>query len=323
MSKPYSVLVSDPIAQEGVAVLEQSGIFDRVDVKTGLAPADLHRILPSYDALLVRSMTKVKAETLQCAPRLRVIGRAGAGVDNVDVAAATANRTLVMNTPGGNNNAVAELVLAMLFAIARKLPEANQSTKAGRWEKAKFIGVELQGRTLGVVGLGAIGGIVARKASALGMKVVACDPVMTAQQAAGLGATLLSFDAVVAQADAVTVHVPLTTTTRGLFGAEVFARMKRGAWFIDAARGGIAVEADLLAALESGQVGFAALDVFAEEPTPANNPLLGLPQVLCTPHIGASTREAQDNVGIQIAHQVVNYLRDGTVENAVNQVATR
>ncbi len=317
MSK-FRVLVSDPIAPQGVELLKQSGIIE-VDVKTGLSPDQFNAIIGDYDALLVRSMTKVKAESFGFAKKLKVIGRAGAGVDNVDVPAATANGTLVMNTPGGNNNAVAELALGYLFALARKLTEANQSTKSGKWEKSKFLGVELQGRTLGVVGLGAIGKIVARKAQALGMKVVAYDPQLTAAQAGELGVQLLELPALLALADAVTLHVPLLATTRGWFDAKILGQMKKGAWLIDAARGGIVVEADLLQALESGQVGAAALDVFAQEPTPADNPLLAHPRVLCTPHIGASTVEAQDNVGIQIAEQVVRYLRDGIVENAVNQ----
>lgn len=321
MSSQYKALVSDPLAPEGVALLEHSGLFVRVDVKTGLDAASLHAILPEYDALLIRSMTKIKAETLNHAKRLRVIGRAGAGVDNVDVPACTAKKVLVMNTPGGNNNAVAELALGMLFAIARKLCEANASTKAGKWEKSKFMGGELQGRTLGVVGLGAIGAIVSRKAAALGMHVMACDPAATERRARELGATLVDFETLLHKSDAVSVHVPLADATRHMFDAAAFAKMKKGAWFVDCARGDIAVEADLVAALQSGQLGYAAIDVFAQEPTPADNPLLALPNVLCTPHIGASTREAQDNVGIQIAQQVIRYLRDGVIENAVNTIA--
>ncbi len=314
-------LVSDPIAAEGVQVLQQSGLFDRVDVKTGLPGAELRAILPEYDALLVRSMTKVRADEFACAPRLKVVGRAGAGVDNVDVKAATANHTLVMNTPGGNNNAVAELVLGFLFALARGLPDATHSTRAGQWEKSRFVGREIEGRTLGIVGMGAIGRIVARKADALGMKVIGHDPGLDDARIAALGAEPRSFDALLAQSDAITVHVPLLPQTRGLFGAAAFAKCKPGAWLVHAARGGIVVEADLLAALDSGQIGAAALDVFVEEPVPADHPLLRHPNVLATPHIGASTREAQDKVGVQIAHQVVRYLRDGVAENAVNTVA--
>ena len=317
----FKALVSDPIAKEGVAVLEQSGIFSQVDVKTGLAPADFHAILPQYDALLVRSMTKVKADSFGHAGNLKVIGRAGAGVDNVDVPAATANRTLVMNTPGGNNNAVAELVLGFLFALARKLAEANASTKGGKWEKSKFIGGEVEGRTLGVIGMGAIGRIVARKAQALGMTVLGFDPALDSDQIRALGASPLSFDDVLAQADVITIHVPLLPATQNLFGTETFAKMKQGAWLIQASRGGVVNEAELLLALNVGQIGAAALDVFAQEPTPADNPLLSHPNVIATPHIGASTREAQDNVGIQIAHQVVKFLRDGVAENAVNSVS--
>lgn len=320
MSSQFKVLVADPIASEGVAVLQQSGIFSQVDVNTGLKPEELHAILPQYHALLVRSMTKVKAETLTFANNLKVIGRAGAGVDNVDVPAATANGTLVMNTPGGNNNAVAELTLAMLFALARKLTEAVASTKAGKWEKSKFLGAELQGRILGVVGLGAIGKIVARKADALGMKVIAFDPLVSAEDAAAVGAEWLPLHDLLARADAVTLHLPLNAATRGLFDAAQLANCKRGAWLVNVARGGVVVEADLVEALRSGQIGAAALDVFEAEPTAPDNLLLTMNNVIATPHIGASTREAQDNVGIQIAHQVVRYLRDGVIENPVNQV---
>ncbi len=320
MSSQFKVLVSDPIASEGVAVLQQAGIFSQVDVKTGLKPEELHAILPQYDALLVRSMTKVKAETFAFAKNLKVIGRAGAGVDNVDVPAATANGTLVMNTPGGNNNAVAELALGLLFALARKLPEAVSSTKSGKWEKSKFLGAELQGRVLGVVGLGAIGKIVARKADALGMTVIAYDPLVSVEDAAALGAEWAPLNDLLARADAITLHLPLNSSTRGLFDAAQLANCKRGAWLINAARGGIVVEADLVGALQSGQIGAAALDVFEAEPTAPDNPLLSLSNVIATPHIGASTREAQDNVGIQIAHQVVKYLRDGVIENPVNTI---
>lgn len=315
------VLVSDPIAKEGVAALQQSGLFAAVDVKTGLAPADFHAILPAYDALVVRSMTKVKAESFAFAPKLRVIGRAGAGVDNVDVKAATANKTLVMNTPGGNNNAVAELVLGYLFALARHIPAAAVSTAGGKWEKSRFLGQEIEGRTLGVVGLGAIGRIVARKAGLLGMKVIGFDPGLDAAEVQKRGAKAVTFDDLLAQADAVTLHLPLLPATAGLFNAATFAKMKKGAWLLQAARGGIVVETDLLAALDSGQVGAAALDVFTEEPTPAENPLLKHPNLLATPHIGASTREAQDKVGVQIAQQIVRYFQDGVAENAVNAIA--
>ncbi len=320
MLQKFKVLVSDPIAAEGVVVLEKSGLFDQVDVRTGLNPDELHAILPQYHALVIRSMTKVKSETLRFAPQLKVIGRAGAGVDNVDVAAATANGTLVMNTPGGNNNAVAELALGLLFALARRLSDANLSTKAGKWEKSKFLGVELQGRTLGVVGMGGIGRIVARKAAALGMHVIGYDPVVSEDEMAIHGAKKAELGELLAQADAVSLHLPLLPATRGLFNASNLAQMKRGAWLVNASRGGIVVEADLLEALQKGQLGAAAIDVYENEPTAADNPLLALPNVVATPHIGASTREAQDNVGIQIAHQVVNYLRDGTLESAVNRL---
>ncbi len=318
--KQFRILVSDPVAADAVDVLRESNICD-VDVKTGLKPDEFNAIIGDYDGLVVRSMTKVKADSFVFAKKLKVIGRAGAGVDNVDVPAATANGTIVMNTPGGNQNAVAELVLGYLFALARSIPAASASTKGGKWEKSKFLGQEIEGKTLGIVGLGAIGKIVARKAGALGMKVLGYDPMLTAEQAQDIGAQYVSLDDLLAQSDAVTIHVPLITSTKGLFDKAAFAKMKKGAWLIDAARGGIVVESDLADALQSGHLGAAAMDVFEAEPTPADNPLFSQVNLLASPHIGASTVQAQDNVGIQIAHQIVAFLRDGVAQNAVNRLA--
>lgn len=318
--KQFRILVSDPVAADAVDVLRQSNICE-VDVKTGLKPDEFNAIIGDYDGLVVRSMTKVKADSFVFAKKLKVIGRAGAGVDNVDVPAATANGTIVMNTPGGNQNAVAELVLGYLFALARSIPAASASTKGGKWEKSKFLGQEIEGKTLGIVGLGAIGKIVARKAGALGMKVLGYDPMLTAEQAHDIGAHYVSLDDLLAQSDAVTIHVPLINSTKGLFNKAAFAKMKKGAWLIDAARGGIVVESDLAEALQSGHLGAAAMDVFEAEPTPADNPLFSQVNLLASPHIGASTVQAQDNVGIQIAHQIVTFLRDGVAQNAVNQLA--
>lgn len=319
MSSLYRVLVSDPIAEEGLEVLRLSGICE-VDVRTGLAPADFHAIIGEYDALVVRSMTKVKADAFPLAKRLKVIGRAGAGVDNVDVPAATAHRTLVMNTPAGNNVSVAELVIGHLFALARHIPQATASVKSGKWQKSKFLGQEVQGQTLGILGLGAIGRIVAQKAHALGLHVIGHDPLVTAEQARGFGVQWLDFDAMLGGCNFLSVHVPLVGTTRGLLNTSVLAKMKRGAFLINASRGGIVVERDLLEALSGGHLAGAALDVFELEPADPQNPLLGLDNVICTPHLGASTVQAQDKVGVQIAHQIVEFLRDGTVTNAVNQL---
>lgn len=310
------VLVADKVAAESVAVLEAAGLV--VDVRTGLTPEALAAAIGDYDALVVRSATQARGEAFwKAATRLRVIGRAGAGVDNIDVAAASAHGTVVMNTPGGNNNAVAELVLGMMLALARHLVRADGGMKAGRWEKNALMGEEIEGKTLGVIGLGAIGQIVARKADALGMTVIAYDPVTGADAAAAVGARLLTLDEVLAAADVLTVHVPLLPQTRNLLDAAALARTKRGAWLIDCARGGIVDEAALLAALETGQIGAAALDVFATEPVPSDDALSRHPRVLATPHIGASTRQAQDKVGVQIAEQIVTYLRDGVAHNAV------
>jgi D-3-phosphoglycerate dehydrogenase len=319
MTTLYRVLVSDPIAQEGVEVLRQSGIC-HVDVKTGLKPDEFNAIIGQYDALVVRSMTKVKEPAIALATRLKVIGRAGAGVDNVDVPAATAHGTLVMNTPAGNNLSVAELVIGHVFALARHIPQATASVKAGKWEKAKFMGQEVQGQILGILGLGAIGRIVAEKAHCLGLRVIGHDPLVTPEQAHSFGVQWVDFDHLMGGCNFLTVHVPLVSSTRGMVNAAALAKMRIGAYLIDAARGGIVVEKDLYEALTSGHLAGAALDVFEQEPTDKANPLLTLDNVICTPHLGASTVQAQDKVGVQIAHQIVQFLRDGTIINAVNQL---
>lgn len=314
----FHVLVSDSIAAEGVDVLRNSGVCE-VDVKVGLKPAELHEIIGNYDALVIRSATKVTAETFGFAKKLKAIGRAGAGVDNVDVPAATTNKTVVMNTPAGNNLSVAELAIGHMFGLLRRIPEASASTKAGKWEKAKLMGQELTGKTVGILGLGGIGKIVAKKANALDTKVIGHDPVVTAEQAKALGVEWVSFDDLLAKADILTIHVPLNGATRGLLNKAAFDKAKKGLMLINASRGGIVVEADLVEALQNGQVGAAAVDVFEAEPTDPQNPLFAFPNVVCTPHLGASTVQAQDNVGVQIAHQIVEFLRDGTIVNAVNK----
>ena len=314
MTTKLRVLVGDKIAEEGVQTLRDAGI--EVDVRVGLTPDELAAVIGQYDGLVVRSACKARGEAFWAgaAGALRAIGRAGSGVDNIDLVAASANGTLVMNTPGGNNNAVAELVLGMMFALGRQLVRADVGMKAGRWEKSALMGDEIEGKTIGIVGLGAIGRIVARKAGALGMRVVAYDPVVDAENAAAAGATLLDLDALLATSDVVTLHVPLLAATKHLMNAERLAKMKQGAWLIDAARGGIVDEAALIASLDAGHLGAAAMDVFDAEPVAAND-------ALATPHIGASTRQAQDKVGVQIAEQIAAYLLHGQVQFAVNEIA--
>ncbi len=310
------VLVADDLSAHCVEILKAGGL--EVDVKTRLSLEELARILGEYDGLIVRSATKVTKAALERAGRLKVIGRAGIGLDNVDLAAASARGIVVMSTPGGNTITTAEHTIAMMLALCRHIPQATASCKAGTWEKNRFIGVEVFNKTLGIVGLGNIGQIVADRALGLKMKVVAHDPFLSLERARSLGVELVDLDTLLARADILTVHTPLTAETRGLIGARALARATRGILVINCARGGIVDEAVLAAAIESGQVRGAALDVFEQEPPPPDHPLLKLPQVICTPHLGASTAEAQENVAIAIAEQVVGYLVHGQVANAVN-----
>lgn len=310
------VLVSDDLSPEAVRILRDGG-FD-VDVKVGLAPADLEAIIGQYEALAVRSATKVTAKLLEKAERLRVVGRAGIGVDNVDLDAATRRGVVVMNTPGGSSVTVAELALAMILSLSRHVPSATASVKAGKWEKKRFQGRELAGKTLGVVGIGNIGSVLVDRALAMKMRVVAYDPFITAEAAAKMGATLVELDALWREADVVSLHLPLTEQTRHLVGAATLARMKRGAILVNCARGGILDERAVADALASGHLGGAALDVFEQEPPPPDHPLFAFDNVVCTPHIGASTEEAQSAVAAAVAEQVVAFLRDGVVKNAVN-----
>jgi D-3-phosphoglycerate dehydrogenase len=267
---------------------------------------------------VIRSGTKVTAEVLEAAPKLGVVGRAGIGVDNVDVSAATTRGIVVMNTPGGNTITTAEHAVALLVSLARHIPQATASMKEGKWEKKKFVGIELFNRTLGVLGLGNIGRIVASRARGLGMKVIAYDPFLSEQAAAKLDVELCSIDQVIERADAITVHVPRTKDTTGMLGRDAFARAKQGVLIINAARGGIVDEAALLEALESGKVGGAGLDVFVEEPVAPGNPLVAHERVICTPHLGASTEQAQLNVAVAVAEQVRDYLTQEVIHNAVN-----
>ena len=310
------VLVADDLSPEAVKILEGAGLS--VDVKVGLKPDELAKVIGVYDALAVRSATKVTAKLLEHAERLKVIGRAGVGVDNVDLAAATRRGVVVMNTPGGSSTTVAELALAMILGLSRHLAAATASVKAGKWEKKRFQGHELAGKTLGVVGVGNIGSVLVDRARALKMRVVAYDPFLSHDAAAKLGAELVELDGIWREADVVSIHVPLTETTRHLVNAGTLAKMKRGALLVNCARGGIVDERAVADALASGHLGGAALDVFEQEPPSADHPLFALPNVIATPHIGASTEEAQAAVAIAIAEQLAAYLNAGEVKNAVN-----
>lgn len=311
------VVISDGLASQGVEILEQARGLEVV-LRKSVTPAELESLLADADGLVIRSGTKVTADVIAKAPRLRVIGRAGIGVDNVDLTAATARGIAVLNTPEGNNVTTAEHAIALLVSLARHIPQATASMKQGQWEKSKFTGLELYNRTLGVIGLGNIGRIVAQRAQGLAMKVIAYDPHITAEVAARLDVELVPLDELFARADAITVHVPKTKETAGLLGRDAFAKMRKGVLVVNAARGGIIDEAALLEALESGRVAGAALDVFDKEPPPADHPLVLHERVICTPHLGASTEQAQLNVSIAIAEQVRDYLLSGLVRNAVN-----
>ncbi|MBL8672583.1 MAG: phosphoglycerate dehydrogenase [Alphaproteobacteria bacterium] len=309
------VLISDQLSDAAVAVFRQRGV--EADVKVGLKPEELKRILGQYDGLAIRSATKVTAEVLAAAGNLKVIGRAGIGVDNVDVPAATQRGIVVMNTPFGNSITTAEHAVAMMLALARQLPAADRSTQAGKWEKARFMGVELTGKTLGVIGCGNIGAIVADRALGLKMKVIAFDPFLSDERAVNLGVEKVELDELYARADVITLHTPMTEKTKGMVDKAAFAKMRKGVRIINCARGGLVVEADLKAALDAGIVAGAALDVFVEEPA-KQNPLFGDERVICTPHLGASTVEAQENVALQVAEQMSDFLLTGAVSNALN-----
>ncbi len=311
------VLVSDSLAPQGLELLEQARGLE-VDYAPGLAPADLMDRIADAEGLVIRSGTKVTREVLERAGKLRVIGRAGIGVDNVDVPAATERGIVVVNTPAGNNVTTAEHAIALLVSLARHIPQATASMKAGKWEKTAFTGMELSNRTLGVLGLGNIGRVVAQLAQGLGMRVIAYDPHLPDEIAAKMDVELLGLDELFSRADAITVHVPKTKETTGLLGAHAFAKCKRGVLVVNAARGGIVDEAALLVALESGQVAGAALDVFEKEPPASDHPLVQHPKVICTPHLGASTEQAQLNVAIQVAEQVRDYLLEGEIRNGIN-----
>jgi D-3-phosphoglycerate dehydrogenase len=309
------VLISDELSPRAVDIFRERGID--VDMQTGLKPDQLRTIIGDYDGLAIRSATKVTKELLEVAHALKVVGRAGIGVDNVDIPAATARGVVVMNTPYGNSITTAEHAIAMMFALARDIPQANISTHAGKWEKSRFMGVELTGKVLGIVGCGNIGSIVADRALGLKMKVVAYDPFLTPERATDLGVEKVELDELLARADFITLHTPLTDQTRGVIDARALGLTRPGVRIINCARGGLIDEAALKAAIESGHVAGAALDVFAVEPA-KENALFALDQVVCTPHLGASTSEAQENVALQVAEQMADFLLQGAVINAVN-----
>jgi len=309
------VLISDKMDPRAAAIFRERGV--EVDEITGKTPDELKAIIGEYDGLAIRSATKVTPAILEHATNLKVVGRAGIGVDNVDIPAASAKGVVVMNTPFGNSITTAEHAIALIFALARQLPEADASTQAGKWEKNRFMGVELTGKTLGLIGAGNIGSIVADRALGLKMKVVAYDPFLTPERALEMGVEKLDLDQLLARADFITLHTPLTDSTRNILSAENLAKTKKGVRIVNCARGGLIDEAALKAALDSGHVAGAALDVFQTEPA-KDSPLFGTPGFVSTPHLGASTTEAQVNVAIQVAEQMADYLVSGGVTNALN-----
>ncbi len=311
------VLISDNLAPVGEKILLDAGL--EVDVNTGLTPEELMKIIPEYEGLVIRSATKVTAEIIEAAANLKVVGRAGIGLDNVDVAAASKHGIVVMNAPDGNATTAAEHAIAMMVSLARNIPQATGSMKEGKWEKKRFMGRELTGKVLGIIGIGRIGSIVAERAQGLKMQVIAYDPHMPEELVKKLGVKLTSIDEVCRNSDFISVHVPMTKDTKHLISTAQFKSMKKDAMFIDCARGGVVDEKALYEALTAGEIAGAALDVFEVEPTSRENcPLLGLDNFICTPHLGASTSEAQENVAVAIAQQMAAYLNTGVVSNAVN-----
>jgi len=309
------VLISDKMSPLAEEVFKQQNV--EVDVKTGLTPDELKKIIGQYDGLAIRSSTKVTGDIIERASNLKVVGRAGIGVDNVDINSATDKGVIVMNTPFGNSITTAEHAIAMMFAIARKIPQANTSTHQGKWEKSKFMGVELTGKTLGIIGCGNIGAIVAKKALGLQMDVISYDPFLTEEKANALNIKKVSLEELLEAADFITLHVPLNDATRNILGKENLAKVKKGAYIINCARGGLVSESALKDALDSGHIAGAALDVFEVEPA-KENILFDHDKVIMTPHLGASTKEAQENVAVQVAGQIANYLNDNVIENSLN-----
>lgn len=309
------VLIADKLSPAAVEIFTKAGV--QADVKVGMTPEELLACAHEYDGIAIRSATKITAEVLEKATNLKVVGRAGIGVDNVDIPAATAKGVVVMNTPFGNSVTTAEHTISLMMSLARRIGDANASTHAGKWEKNRFMGVELYNKTLGMIGCGNIGSIVVDRAQGLKMKVIAYDPFLSVEKAASMNIEKVEFDDLLARADFLTLHTPLTEQTKHILGTEALAKCKKGVRIINCARGGLIDEAALKVALESGQVAGAALDVFEQEPA-KDNPLFGMENVVCTPHLGASTDEAQENVAIQVAEQMADYLMTGAVTNALN-----
>src|SRR5262249_32819588 len=314
---PPKVLISDALSPAAVQIFKDRGVEVDFQPKLGADKEKLAALIGDFDGLAIRSATKVTPKVLEQATRLKVIGRAGIGVDNVDIPAATAKGIIVMNTPFGNSITTAEHAITLMLALARQIPQADASTQAGKWEKNRFMGVEITNKTLGVIGCGNVGSIVANLAVRLRMKVIAYDPFLAAERAAELGVEKVDLPELLRRADFVTLHTPLTEKTKGIIDAKAIATMKKGVRILNCARGGLVDEDALRAALDSGHVSGAAFDVFTEEPA-TNNPLSGHANVVCTPHLGAATTEAQENVALQIAEQMSDYLLRGAISNAVN-----
>lgn len=309
------VLIADKLSPAAVAIFRERGV--EADVKTGLSKEDLIKIVGQYEGIAIRSATKLTADVLKAAKSLKVIGRAGIGVDNVDVPAATAQGIIVMNTPFGNSITTAEHAISLMLALARELPAANASTQTGKWEKNRFMGVEITGKTLGLIGAGNIGSIVADRAKGLKMRVIAYDPYLSPERANDLGVEKVELNDLLARSDFITLHVPLTAETKNILSADALAKTKKGVRIINCARGGLIDEQALRAALDSGHVAGAALDVFEVEPA-KDNVLFGSDKLIATPHLGASTTEAQENVALQVAEQISDYLLTGAITNALN-----
>ena len=312
---PPRVLIADQLSPAAVDIFRERGL--ETDVKVGLSKDDLEKTIADYDGLAVRSATKVTEKVIAAAAKLKVVGRAGIGVDNIDVKAATAKGIIVMNTPFGNSITTAEHALSLMMALARQIPEADRSTQAGKWEKSKFLGVELSAKTLGVIGCGNIGSIVADRAIGLKMKVVAYDPFLSAERAVELGVEKVELDDLLRRADFISLHTPLTDKTRNIIDAAALRKAKKGVRIVNCARGGLVDERAIAQALKTGHVAGAAFDVFEVEPA-KDSPLFGLANVICTPHLGAATSEAQENVALQVAEQMADYLLKGAIANAVN-----
>ena len=311
------ILITDHISEEGIRKLRE---FGDVEIQVGVSEEELKARIAGYDALIVRSGTKVTREVIEAGTRLKVIGRAGVGVDNIDVDSATERGIMVVNAPGANTISAAEHTIGMLLSLSRKIPAANQSLKSGEWSRKKYMGVEVNGKVLGIIGLGRVGGEVAKRAKGLGMRVVAYDPFISQDKAGELGVSLMGFSEVLSISDFITIHTPLMKDTYHLIGKDEFEKMKEGVRIINCARGGIIDENALVEAIKSGKVAGAALDVFEQEPPPMDSDLLKLDSVIVTPHLGASTEEAQRAAAIVIADEVIRALENKPVRNAVNMI---